>query len=317
IAEIKAPNNAIEYRRMNPIASFEKPVIIIKNNGTEPLTSAMITYGMDDFTTSSLKWTGNLAPFASTEITLPGIDLGQGAHTFTVTVSQPNGKTDEYSDNNALKVAYTTAKTYIGAITLDLKVDSKPGNPNGIRYEVKDMDGKILYSKQNMPDGAQIVETFKLADGHYTFTIYDDAFGSGLMFPFIQGYAAGNFILKDASGEVIYSAQPNYLPTSSWFGDRQKVSFSVQNGGTSINEDALQEQSFRIFPNPSSGESTIHSPSAIRSIEICSPRGAVLKTLTGFSGSKASIDLSKFSAGYYILRLTTQTGISTFPFVKQ
>jgi hypothetical protein len=316
IVEIKKPNSAIEYRRMNPTATFEKPVVILKNNGTEVLKSAVISYGIDGNLTNTFNWTGDLAPFKSVGISLSGIDLGTGANTFSAQITQPNGTSDEYSANNMLTVNYTPANVYSGPIILTLNNNQNPGYPNGTRYEISDMDGNILVTKNGLADKKTIRDTFKLEEGSYIFTIYDDTFGSGLMFPFVQGATSGTFSLKDSDSTLIYQTKPDYSPNSSWFGDFQKVSFTVRAGGTSVNEEFLKEGFFEIFPNPASGNALIRSAAPIQNVEIFTTSGMLLKTLKGLSENSVNIDMSGLADGYYILRCTTADGMKTLPLVK-
>ncbi|MES2766556.1 MAG: peptide-N-glycosidase F-related protein [Bacteroidota bacterium] len=322
IAEIKAPNNAPQYRRMNPIATDESPVIVIKNNGTADINYLEIMYGIDGKLLNSRKLLNGLElpikPFEKKEIVLSGFNLGDGEHTFSAAVRPwGQGLPDEYPTNDTLTVKYTPAKVYSGNIFLTLNNNYNPGYANGIRYEIIDMAGNILISKDGLKDKTTIRDTFKLDDGSYIFTIYDDAFGTGLMNPFITGRTDGTFLLKDSKDAVIYQSKVDYSLNSSWFGTKQKVSFTVVNGPTSIEEkELLKEGFFEVFPNPSDGTTLLRSAAEINRVEIFSPNGMLLKTLEKLSGNSVHIDMSEFATGYYIVRCTTTEGIKTLPLVK-
>jgi hypothetical protein len=78
------------------------PTFIIGNVGTNPLTSATITYDVDGITQKVKNWTGNIPTYANESIT--GVKIGSsssGNHTITATISNPNGSTDPSSSNNA------------------------------------------------------------------------------------------------------------------------------------------------------------------------------------------------------------------------
>jgi hypothetical protein len=77
------------------------PHISLKNFGATTLTSATINYKIDNGTPSTQAWTGSLAFGNSVQITLPLITATQGSHTFTASVSSPNGGTDQNSNNNS------------------------------------------------------------------------------------------------------------------------------------------------------------------------------------------------------------------------
>src|SRR5205085_4568921 len=135
--------NDFKHRRMNPICAQATPVVVIKNNGGAPLTSLKIDYATGDESTGSYTWTGNLKFLQTAEVSLPGIDLGSGPGTFSVTVSQPNGQPDEYAPNNMMNSAYTVPKVVKSPVTFAMRTDDFGGyaeTTNGITYEVRDLD---------------------------------------------------------------------------------------------------------------------------------------------------------------------------------
>ncbi len=78
------------------------PQITLFNNGNNALTSATISLVLNGGAPIVTNWTGNLAPFTSTPLTLASLTLAGGANTIVVTVSQPNGVADtDNSDNTA------------------------------------------------------------------------------------------------------------------------------------------------------------------------------------------------------------------------
>src|SRR5688572_29872469 len=77
------------------------PKVILKNKGNTTLTSATITYSLNNGTPQTYNWTGSLATFAITEITLPVQNAGIGNNAFTASTSLPNGLTDNDALNDA------------------------------------------------------------------------------------------------------------------------------------------------------------------------------------------------------------------------
>jgi hypothetical protein len=72
------------------------PSVTLKNNGTVALTSCTINSQLDANAVVPFSWTGNLAPGATTNVTLAAFTASAGSHTFTVTAAMPNG-TPEYN----------------------------------------------------------------------------------------------------------------------------------------------------------------------------------------------------------------------------
>jgi hypothetical protein len=88
------------------------PVVVLKNFGTSVLTSATINYKIDNGTTATYNWTGNLAAGATASITLPQQNLTASNnatdHIFYAWTTSPNGGTD----GNALNDR--TSRNFIG-----------------------------------------------------------------------------------------------------------------------------------------------------------------------------------------------------------
>ncbi|MCC7302631.1 MAG: T9SS type A sorting domain-containing protein [Bacteroidia bacterium] len=75
------------------------PTVTIINSGAVNLTSCTINMQIDANTPTTLPWTGNLAPSATTNVVLPSQSAGDGSHTFTVWTTIPNGVQD-YNPSN-------------------------------------------------------------------------------------------------------------------------------------------------------------------------------------------------------------------------
>ena len=73
------------------------PVVTIRNNGTDAVSSASIVYDIDGGAQSTFLWNGNLAPQASTNVSLNAISYAVGSHTFNAEVVLTG---DEVASNN-------------------------------------------------------------------------------------------------------------------------------------------------------------------------------------------------------------------------
>lgn len=83
------------------------PVVVLKNNGTNTLTSVTINWSVDGGPATAYAWSGNLTTGSTVNVTLPNISVGAGAHTYTATTSNPNGSTDQNSGNDGTTVNFT------------------------------------------------------------------------------------------------------------------------------------------------------------------------------------------------------------------
>jgi len=159
---------------------FLTPSVQIENIGATTLTSLSIDYFLDGNSIGSIVWTGSLITGAATTVTLPDLTIPEsGIYSYSVEVSNPNGGSDENSANNSGASSFEAAVNANSA-QLDLTFDCWP---NEVSWElVSDQTGNILASGDGYPgnaDGQTVSEVFCLAEGCYTFNIFD-SFGDGM-----------------------------------------------------------------------------------------------------------------------------------------
>ena len=320
LEEIKMPNSAYKYRRMNPICPGQKPLIVVKNQGSNTLNSMIIRYRIDSGEDKYFNWSGNIAFMEESEIELPIIDFPNGDHTFTVQVFEPNGRLDESDIGDIKTVAFSNPKlTTSGKVALMLKTDAVSGISNGIRYEVQDADGYIIKERGNFQDGATIRDTFNLEDGCYRFVIYDEAFGDGL-YPIFQGSTRGFYSLREVGGStIIFNSQAaNYGQPSgiyASFGDREIIPFRVNRNALSIDEgiNDVSIPTLNIAPNPTlSGIANLQLLGMPRDLEgtmqIVSSIGQVMfqETISTTDAQSMPINLQGYPSGAYAVRITVK-----------
>lgn len=85
---------------MSAQESTFSPQVAIMNIGTATMTSATVSYTINDGEPVTTSWTGSLAQYESATVTFDEISLQSGNYTFTFTVSEPNGQPDADPSNN-------------------------------------------------------------------------------------------------------------------------------------------------------------------------------------------------------------------------
>ncbi len=111
------------------------PGFTLTNNGATTLTSATINYAIDGGTPMTQAWSGSLATGASATVSLPSQTFTSGAHTLDVTVTNPNGGTDNNNTNNMQTYNFTvnTAAGTASPLSNNFATASFPGGyPNWI-----------------------------------------------------------------------------------------------------------------------------------------------------------------------------------------
>lgn len=82
------------------------PQITLVNRGSETLTSLIIHAVIDNGTVQNYNWTGSLATYAETTVTLPTLATVEGNHILSISTSNPNGAADEDTSNDALSLDF-------------------------------------------------------------------------------------------------------------------------------------------------------------------------------------------------------------------
>lgn len=124
------------------------PTIIVKNFGTETLTSFTVSYNIDGGTNTDFNWTGSIASNENATIEFPSISL-TGTHTFNAEVTNPNGSTDEDLGNNTLSVDYTVKSTTDTPYDQDFELASFPPSD----WELNNPDGSTTWVRNTSASG--------------------------------------------------------------------------------------------------------------------------------------------------------------------
>jgi len=89
------------------------PSVQLKNRGSNNLTSATISYKIDNGTATTFAWTGNLSPNATATVALPAFTATLGTHNFKAYSTLPNGVVDPYTvyDTSAINFVVSNGIT--------------------------------------------------------------------------------------------------------------------------------------------------------------------------------------------------------------
>lgn len=303
------------------------PTFSLMNVGTTVLTSAQITYQIDNGTAQQYNWTGTLNQWQTQVITLPTVQLAPGAHTFTATVSNPNQALDENSTNNQsiANVTVTAVPETIDLLKVTLLTDDYADETY---LELRNAAGTVVWSEGNEgvsgnfgtggfpaptdpTNPLQNNTTYNYdiplsAFECYTFVIYD-FYGDGLGAS-QWGGTDGNLTLADNLAAVIYT-----LPAAD-FGDS---SAAVVRHIDDANLDEVVFN-FTIAPNPAQGLLNIEwfdfGQMNVKVYDLCGKLLIAEQT----EASATQLNIQAISAGTYFLQLTNAAGnVMKQQFVKQ
>ncbi|WP_143306122.1 M43 family zinc metalloprotease [Chitinophaga vietnamensis] len=76
------------------------PVVVLRNKGSQPLTSATILYRLNNGALVNYQWSGNLASLSETVVTLPASTVEAGMYNLKAYTQLPNGQPDGNPSND-------------------------------------------------------------------------------------------------------------------------------------------------------------------------------------------------------------------------
>jgi hypothetical protein len=314
VYDVMRPNDWEYYSKINPCS--EGPIIVVRNNGSEAVTSMTITYGVSGGEQEVYNWVGELLPNRKDTLYLPiQGDIfwkGDEDRKFTATVSDPNEGTDDYPANNS----YTTNIVEIDVFTQDLVLELFT-NPRGytgssrsvITYEIVNSKGELVHSSGQLSRTTLYKDELDLPNGYYTLYIYA-ADQMGLHFLMIageQGYAK----FTDKAGNLLRGINPD-------FGVAEFYSFVIDKE-VSV-KDNNDEALVSIYPQPVSDELNIFALDNLGNarIQVIDIEGRVKADFRADLHAKylKTINTEDWYNGMYILKITNDRYSINKKFIK-
>ncbi len=298
--DIISPSEYDYYERLNPICRDAK--VLLRNGGAQPLTSVQFNYSISGGPVFTYEWTGNLGIMESEEVILPIADeafwTGDGENIFTVSISNPNGGTDENSINNELSSGFEMPQILKQNNRIRLNTNNRAFEN---RLRIYDINGNVVLEWDNLTNNTLYEDTLFFDPGCYTFELFDSG-NDGLSY-----WADPNA----GSGSVgFYHPKVNAKVKSfnSEFGRILHFPFFVEEIVGTNEAPTLSKDIFNIFPNPSTGSFTLDLASLSQNAEL-----QVFNTLGSlvFSQSistqgnkyRSLIDLNHLDKGVYWIKV--------------
>jgi len=244
IINITKPNaeNAA-FTRFNPACSY--PVAVIQNTGSTTLTSLDLEYNVEGGEVLTYTWNGSLGFLETTEVELviPNYTFWSGSdNVFGVSISNPNGQSDEYEYNNNYEIQFTEVDLY--DISETLTIECKTNNQGyQTSYSLTDMAGNIVFEMANLANATIYTNEVNLELGCYILRI-DDTGDNGLDFWYYPNYGTGYLRIKDGDGNILVDVEPD-------FGKYAVYEFGIVDF-TGTGEITEKSNIVSVYPNPSS-----------------------------------------------------------------
>ncbi len=266
------------------------PSFTLRNRGTSMLTSATINWTVNGAAQTAINWTGSLGSNQSTLIILPQVTLPNGSNTIAITVTSPNGGSDENATNNSVSVTFTVVD---GAeMTVVIRTDNYPEETS---WEIRNSSNVVVASGSGYDSSPATLLNIPacLPSGCYTFTILDE-YSDGICCQYGQGY----FQLLSPEGEL--------MGTGAEFTASQSVEFCLPFVTNTVGDDLLAE-AIRTYPNPTEGVLTIDLPMdrAFTNIVLTDITGRVAREIPVTRSERMTVNLNGLAEGAYHLTFIT------------
>ncbi len=309
VTKIIRPTTETEHGRFNPACM--NPEIEIKNTGENALTSLTIMYGVKGSTQNVYEWKGNLLFLESARVILPSFALSDWSKSniFTVNVSSPNGKTDEYSNNNALQSAFSQVKNWNSSIIISMRTNAAPTETS---WALTDAAGTVIRSRKNgLVANTTYLDTIKNLNGCYQWKISDTG-DDGISF-WANSDGNGNIGIRNLGGPLT-NLQPDF---------GREVNYQFTAGSiVSTNEELAYSPELLVYPNPTLGNFTvqlegIREESQLNVIDL---QGKIIFSqkimADGEWHKELPLDLSDAPSGLYVIQIKSAKTLVSQRIVK-
>lgn len=266
-----------------------EPVIIIRNQGSQPLTDVTIGYSLNGGTALTYTWTGNLVFNQTDTVTLPTFDSGTTPNVLTIYTYLPNNQADANTGNDTLDVSF--AYFAGNAVTLNYITDDYP-----VENEWRILNANNTVVAQNpsiVPSAYLPASQYDIAlclpNGCYKFIITDSE-GDGIC----CGSGDGSATLLTDNNDILGSVGQ--------FADADTIQFCLPFVG--IEEELAG--SVNVFPNPATGNVYIVFGELVTenlTIELINTVGQVVKTTNVQNANMANVSVTGLANGFYMLRM--------------
>lgn len=270
----------------------------LSNNGSANMTSAVISYSVSGGALSTYNFSGNLAPFTQTVITLPAYSFPASAsNTLNIAVTSVNGSNDQNTVNDvAVKAIPLTTKVANTPATMSMifKTDQYGSE---LSWEVKEeVSGTVVASGGPYTDLAasgtsvQPTVTFSANPNLCYKTVINDSYGDG----YNSGYGVG--------GYTITSGGTNVYTKSTAFSDEDIALWKTANT-TGVIDLNSSISNISVYPSPAKNAASL-------SLDLIQNENVTINVVNTVGQVVYSQNLNNLSAGNHIVNFNAENWAS-------
>lgn len=296
IYDVIMPSKFDYYSRSNPICS--NPIIVIRNNGKDDLTSLDFEYYVKGGFKSNFKWIGKIPTMQIQRIQLPIASsefwIGDGSNKFVVNISKPNGQSDLNPSNDSFISDFYMPDLLQYTTKVQLKTNLRS---EGFSYKVIDVLGNVVVENSSLSVSTLYEISLNLPQGCYTLEV-TDFYNYGLSYWAYPDQGSGYLKIVDGTGKDIKVFNPDF---------GHGVSYSFYVGSYSLVQEPNLDNIVYLFPNPAENELNIslNDISGNINVFVFNQLGEKIQTnqFTVNPNSIVKIATVDFPAGNYIIQI--------------
>jgi hypothetical protein len=264
------------------------------NNGSSNLTSATINYSVTGGSVQSYNFTGNVAPFTQTVISLPAYSFPATlTNTLSVVVTNVNGAgADANAANDVITKSIPLTSKVANNLTIGMIFKSDQYGSESTWEILEEASNTVVASGGPYADLAasgtsvQPTVSFTANPGTcYKVMVYD-SYGDG----FNTGYGAGNYTIK--SGTVTVYTMNGVMT------DEDQRYFRTTTP-TGINEASTSISAVSLFPNPTKNNTTL-------TIDLVQNETISISVMDVMGRAVYTENMHEAGAGNHVVQLNTE-----------
>lgn len=266
------------------------------NNGSANMTSASITYSVSGGTAMNYNFSGNLAPFTQTVITLPAYSFPASAtNTLSVLVTSVNGSSDPNATNNVVTKSIPLTTKIANAANLTMEFTQDQYGTESTWEIAEEVSGTVVASGGPYADltasGVLLnTQAFTVNSNMCYKVTVNDAYGDG----FNAGYGAGNYKIK-AGTTTIY--------TMNGVMGLQDLKLFKTSVFTGINEANTTVSNVSVYPSPAKNAASL-------SLDLVQNENVSVTVLNTIGEVVYNESLNNLSAGNHVVNFNTENWAS-------
>ena len=118
------------------------PTVVLKNRGSNNLTSATISYKIDNGAVTTFSWTGTITPGSTANVTVPAFTSTLGVHNFKAWSTLPNGIADPATAYDTSAIDFVISNGEMAPFTENFDGQTFPPD---VRWEVANGGNDCFY----------------------------------------------------------------------------------------------------------------------------------------------------------------------------